>query len=128
MCWRTQLKDLLSLKWLKSAKTESVVEEEENKPELKMIWRDTLTRLEAYTPPTEALTVSHDVADQIKEAQKAREKVLEDIASKQKASKTAHDLKSWWGQAVATWDPEDAKNIDTIEKKMQGPKGSHWQR
>ena len=38
---------------------------------------------------------------------------------------TAVDIKAWWGQSVATWDPIDGKNIDSIEK-LRRPKRSKW--
>ena len=30
---------------------------------------------------------------------------------------TAVDLKSWWGQSVATWDPIDSKNVDSVNQQ-----------
>ncbi len=38
---------------------------------------------------------------------------------------TAVDLKAWWGQAVATWDPIDGKNLDSIEQ-VRRPRQSKW--
>lgn len=102
----------------------------EPKTELKNIWRESMTRLEAYDPMVSEKQVTQNVniEQEVKQAKQTREQVMQEIANKQKAGKTATDLKSWWGQAVATWDPEDAKNIDTIEKKIQGPKGTKWNR
>lgn len=45
---------------------------------------------------------------------------------KRKTSETATDMKAWWGQAVATWDPADGKNVDSVEKKIRGPQGHKW--
>ncbi len=45
---------------------------------------------------------------------------------KRKTSETATDMKAWWGQAVATWDPADGKNVDSVEKKIRGPQGTKW--
>jgi hypothetical protein len=38
--------------------------------------------------------------------------------------KTVTDAKAWWGQAVATWDPEDSKNV-TLEDRRH-PKQHKW--
>lgn len=38
---------------------------------------------------------------------------------------TGMDAKEWWGQAVATWNPLDGKNIDSIEK-LRRPRHSRW--
>lgn len=45
---------------------------------------------------------------------------------KRKNSETATDMKAWWGQAVATWDPADGKNVDSVEKKIRGPQSHKW--
>lgn len=116
--WRLTLQKLLS-KWLKTP-TKASGEVAQEKPELKKIWRESMHRLEAYDPDKKESFTG--------DAKPTREQVLEELANRQKAAKTATDLKSWWGQAVATWDPEDAKNIDMIEQKIQGPKSNKWHR
>lgn len=45
---------------------------------------------------------------------------------RRKTSETATDMKAWWGQAVATWDPADGKNVDSVEKKIRGPQSNKW--
>ena len=36
---------------------------------------------------------------------------------KRESDITAVDLQSWWGQAVATWDPIDSKNVDSVSQQ-----------
>ncbi|MBX9670449.1 MAG: hypothetical protein K2X93_22805 [Candidatus Obscuribacterales bacterium] len=38
---------------------------------------------------------------------------------------TSVDMKAWWGQAVATWDPINAKNIDSVDQQRR-PRLSKW--
>lgn len=38
---------------------------------------------------------------------------------------TAVDIKAWWGGAVATWDPIDIKNLDSINQTRR-PRTSKW--
>jgi hypothetical protein len=38
---------------------------------------------------------------------------------------TITDTKAWWGQAVATWDPEDAKNLGP-QGEIKHPRQSKW--
>jgi hypothetical protein len=38
---------------------------------------------------------------------------------------TAVDIKAWWGGAVATWDPIDIKNLDSINQQRR-PRKSKW--
>ncbi len=38
---------------------------------------------------------------------------------------TAVDIKAWWGGAVATWDPIDIKNLDSINQTRR-PRKSKW--
>lgn len=41
-------------------------------------------------------------------------------------SKTAVDLKAWWGSSVATWDPSaDAQNLDSIHQQRR-PRKTKW--
>lgn len=41
-------------------------------------------------------------------------------------SKTAVDLKAWWGNSVATWDPNaDAQNLDSIHQQRR-PRKTKW--
>lgn len=41
-------------------------------------------------------------------------------------SKTAVDLKAWWGNSVATWDPgADAQNLDSIHQQRR-PRKTKW--
>ena len=62
--------------------------------------------------------------------QKLFNQVKQDMQQKQSGTKkpvvtkkereadiTAVDLKSWWGQSVATWDPIDGKNIDSVSQQ-----------
>ena len=38
--------------------------------------------------------------------------------------KTVTDAKAWWGQAVATWDPEDSKNVTMEDRRI--PRQHKW--
>ena len=38
---------------------------------------------------------------------------------------TITDTKAWWGQAVATWDPNDAKNLSP-QGEMRHPRQHKW--
>jgi hypothetical protein len=38
---------------------------------------------------------------------------------------TSVDLKAWWGQSVATWDPIDGKNVDSIDQQRR-PRKAKW--
>ncbi len=38
---------------------------------------------------------------------------------------TSVDMKAWWGQAVATWDPINAKNVDSIDQQRR-PRRAKW--
>jgi len=43
-------------------------------------------------------------------------------------STTSVDLKAWWGQSVATWDPIDEKNIDSVEQGRRRMKAKWFDR
>jgi len=38
---------------------------------------------------------------------------------------TSVDIKAWWGGAVATWDPIDIKNLDSINQQRR-PRKAKW--
>ncbi|MDZ4833539.1 MAG: hypothetical protein SGJ27_07140 [Candidatus Melainabacteria bacterium] len=38
---------------------------------------------------------------------------------------TSVDMKAWWGGAVATWDPIDGKNLDSINQQRR-PRKAKW--
>ena len=38
---------------------------------------------------------------------------------------TVTDAKAWWGQSVATWDPEDGKNVGS-QLEYRHPKKAKW--
>ena len=57
----------------------------------------------------------------------AREQAIEDAKRRRrKADCTSQDIKAWWGQSVATWDPEDGKNVDSIEKQSHTRQSIKW--
>jgi hypothetical protein len=40
-------------------------------------------------------------------------------------AETTPDMKAWWGQSVATWDPIDEKNLDSVEQTRR-PRTTRW--
>ncbi len=44
---------------------------------------------------------------------------------KRKTDATVTDAKAWWGQSVATWEPLDAKNVDSFAERRH-PRSSKW--
>ncbi|MCC6978724.1 MAG: hypothetical protein IT343_10415 [Candidatus Melainabacteria bacterium] len=128
MCtWRTALVDFFTFKWLRR---EAQPAEGPNKPEqLKNIWKDTFNRLEAYAPemPTEPL--HEHQPEVINMAQQARaKKTGHDLPAHQSpASKTCNDLQAWFGESVATWDPNvNAQNVDSIDQQTKIRRATRW--
>ncbi len=68
-----------------------------------------------------------------KPTEEQMKKLCEDAKSTKKStsemaspSKTATDLKAWWGNSVATWDPNaDAQNLDSIHQQRR-PRKTKW--
>lgn len=121
--WR--ILDLLTFKWLKGKQNGN---DEGPRQELRDIWAGSLDRLAVDSGLDSAAQA--DVQEKLNElarTAKAQQQQREyELRKKAGGIATSKDLRAWWGEAVATWDPEDAKNIDSIEKKIQGPRKNHW--
>jgi len=50
---------------------------------------------------------------------------LSDKAKRRTTDATIVDAKAWWGQAVATWNPEDAKNLGP-QGEIKHPRQHKW--
>jgi hypothetical protein len=90
-------------------------------------WQDQLDQLvanrfqpkESFSEPiNEQLTNLAQMAQA--EQQKAARK------AKRSGDGTVTDLKAWWGESVATWDPEIAGSVDTIEQKRKAQTLKRW--
>jgi hypothetical protein len=57
-------------------------------------------------------------------AEEVQQKALE--KPKRTSDGTVTDLKAWWGESVATWDPDLANTVDTIEQKPQSRALKRW--
>lgn len=64
--------------------------------------------------------------DKVRETLKKRQEYLQSGGQRpvRQADKTTTDQKAWWGQAVATWNPEDSKNVIFEDRKL--PKQHKW--
>jgi hypothetical protein len=123
MCtWRSALMEFFSFKWLR--RQAQPAEGPSEKPEqLKTIWKDTFNRLEAYAPemPDEPLhEYQPEVMNMAQEARAKKSGEHDTPTHQLPASKTCNDLQVWFGESVATWDPEvNAQNMDSSEQQNQ---------
>jgi hypothetical protein len=64
--------------------------------------------------------------DKVRETLKKRQEYLQSGGQRpiRASDKTVTDQKAWWGQAVATWNPEDSKNVTFEDRKL--PKQHKW--
>lgn len=112
-------------------------------------WTQDLERLACYTreePTDSAKNNSGETKIQILMEQARLEKAKEALKQQLQNAKTAEidfqknpggkrkarttdativDGKAWWGQAVATWDPEDAKNLGP-QGEIRHPRQHKW--
>lgn len=108
------------------------------KKRLESPWLDVLDdRLASYGEhPMQPTTFKSDAAVEAEEqlrqlCNEVREVIEEEsdrvVVRRQRSQHdtTSVDLKAWWGQAVATWDPIDGKNIDSIEQGRR-PRKAKW--
>lgn len=51
--------------------------------------------------------------------------VVRPIKKNRVGDATTPDMKAWWGQSVATWDPIDEKNLDSVEQTRR-PRSTRW--
>lgn len=51
--------------------------------------------------------------------------VVRTIKKNRVGDATTPDMKAWWGQSVATWDPIDEKNLDSVEQTRR-PRSTRW--
>ena len=81
-------------------------------------WKEDLERLSSQPRPDPEL---------IKKTNARLDDLVEQVAEepKRKADGTTVKMKMWWGKAVATWDPADAKNINP-KADQKHPKMSRW--
>ncbi|MCC7530313.1 MAG: hypothetical protein IT342_17445 [Candidatus Melainabacteria bacterium] len=121
MCsWRSALIEFFTFKWLR--KQARPAEGPCEKPEqLRTIWKDTFNRLEAYQPemPEEPLHEHQPEVMNMAQEARGRKSAEHNTPTHQlPASKTCNDLQVWFGESVATWDPEvNAQNMDSSEKQ-----------
>jgi hypothetical protein len=63
--------------------------------------------------------------EKAKEALVRQKEMLQNGGRRKRANDaTVTDAKAWWGESLATWDPNDAKNISNYEQKF--PQKSKW--
>lgn len=113
-----------------------------DKPALETPWQVELENLaERYSRDPMGSTTYEVVGDSLETEEEADalrqlcKDVKEDIeindrivvrkVDKRKTDETSVDMKAWWGQAVATWDPVNAKNVDSIDQQRR-PRKSKW--
>lgn len=51
--------------------------------------------------------------------------VVRPIKKNRVGDATTPDMKAWWGQSVATWDPIDEKNLDSVEQ-IRPRRSTRW--
>jgi hypothetical protein len=111
-------------------------------------WTQDLDRLACYTRvegPDPGRTESAEIKIQLLMEQARLEKAKEALKQQQKrlefdepepgkhgqkrkprtTDATITDTKAWWGQAVATWDPDDAKNLGP-QGEIRHPRQHKW--
>jgi len=96
-------------------------------------WQNNLDRLAERSPDRrEAVSASASVEEQFQALmdQARAEKIKLEMEHglnqpKRKTDATVTDAKAWWGQAVATWEPADAKNVDSFAERKH-PRSSKW--
>lgn len=64
--------------------------------------------------------------DKTKDALRKQQEILQKGGQRSARinDKTVTDAKAWWGQAVATWDPEDSKNVTMEDRRI--PRQHKW--
>jgi len=114
-------------------KRSPIVTETIELPESKNPWEYNLRRMasERSEPkiPEELDEVANFVND-LKKAAGAVEPPSAKLETTTKAKRvgdgTVTDVKSWWNESVATFDPVDGKNVDSIDKKPNGGRANRW--
>ena len=90
-------------------------------------WQDELDRLVAnrFQPKD---NFSEPINAQLSNLNQMAQEVQQKASHKAKRSGdgTVTDLKAWWGESVATWDPDLADTVDTIEQKQKARTLKRW--
>ena len=67
--------------------------------------------------------------EKTKEVLRQQKEILQNGGKKARPTRqndaTVTDARAWWGQSVATWDPEDGKNVTNYEQKKPNTR-SKW--
>lgn len=91
-------------------------------------WQEELDRLVANRfQPKENFSepINEQLSNLTQIAQDAQQKAAQKKA-KRSGDGTVTDLKAWWGESVATWDPELAGTVDTSEQKSKMRSLKRW--
>jgi hypothetical protein len=93
-------------------------------------WQDDLYRLASErrlsrSTGTQACLRELTQAAEEAYAHESARKAQEAAGAKRPGDITGQDMKVWWGEALATWDPIDGKNVDSIEKQRH-PRQPKW--
>lgn len=71
------------------------------------------------------LLIEQAQLEKAKEALARQKEMLQNGGRRKRTNDTTvTDAKAWWGESLATWDPNDAKNITSYEQKY--PQKSKW--
>ena len=99
-------------------------------PESKNPWQGNLRRLASERTEPKLPEELDEVASFVNELKKAAgvvEPPAKELAkAKRVGDGTVTDFKSWWNESVATFDPLDSKNVDSIDKKPNGRPANRW--
>ncbi|PWT96459.1 MAG: hypothetical protein C5B53_09635 [Candidatus Melainabacteria bacterium] len=88
-------------------------------------WQDELDRLVAnrFQPKEFSEPINEQLSNLTQMAQEVQQKVAR--KAKRSGDGTVTDLKAWWGESVATWDPEIG-SADTMEQKSKTRTLKRW--
>lgn len=90
-------------------------------PETVNPWEADLARLAAERRENEAPPVSDEVTQFVNDLAKAISKdtpAVQPQKTRRRTDPTVTDLKAWWGESVATWDPEtNAENVQSSDQR-----------
>jgi len=125
--WRTKLLGLITGIIRRVAKPNQV-SETIILPEGKNPWQDNLQRLanERAASELQALDEISSFVKDLRAAAQAPEPADLVAKKRRETDGTVTDIKSWWNQSVATYDPINGKNLDSSDQKRTGRPINRW--
>lgn len=82
--------------------------------------------IEAQAKEAAALANQKAQSEETKEGTEETDRiVVRPIKKNRVGDATTPDMKAWWGQSVATWDPIDEKNLDSVEQ-IRPRRSTRW--